>query len=435
MNKTRIAILAMVLTMTMLSACGPNSNNSTKEETPKPENNSANSANHEPSATEDGETSTTAYNEFPKPIGSYTVGRTQMDFKYTASDHSERELTALFFYPADSNEGKPTAEYAFPEFHSLRNELLTKLGAPTGEALFDSEFKTWTYEDLALSEKEKQYPVLFFAHGAGAYPQQGTLFAQDLASSGYIVISIGHAESGVYKLKDGRTVGMTEEFMEELTKYGMETATLTPPEIVTNKLEQEEAIEISRKLTSAPEAVKFAKYAVLQSEDIRYVADHLYKMNTGDLDSMFEGRLQLDMGMGVFGHSFGGTTAAIVSRDDERFVGAVNLDGNMVGALDSDLKKPFMQLGTVLAYNTNAFLLETNSEDTYFAIIDNVIHSDFSDSMFTTTDQATRGTRDAMEQRDIITSYTKAFFDQYLLKQEADIESLTFDGVEMIKQP
>ncbi|WP_440108611.1 alpha/beta hydrolase [Paenibacillus sp. QZ-Y1] len=394
MKKRLTAILAIVLALTMLSACGKNSGTSTQEEIPKPEN-----------------SSTSEQDEFPKPVGSYTVGRTQMDFKYKASDHSERELTALFFYPSDSSEGKPTAEYAFPEFHTLRDELLVRLGATAGgEQLFDSNFKTWSYDDLALSEKEKQYPVLFFVHGAGAYPQQGTLFAQDLASTGYIVVSIGHAESGVYKLKDGRTVGMSEEFMDELTKYGMEAAALTPPEIVTEKLVAEEAMELSRKLTSAPEAVKFAKYAVLQSEDIRYVADHLYRMNRGDIESMFKGRLQLEIGMGVFGHSFGGTTAAIVSRDDDRFVGAVNLDGNMLGALDSDLKKPFMQLGTALAYNTNAFLLESNSQETYFAIIDHVTHGDFSDSLFTTTNEASRGTRDAMEQRNIITSYTKAFF-------------------------
>lgn len=419
MKKRLTAILTIVLALTMLSACGKNSVTSTQEEIPKPEN-----------------SSTSAQDEFPKPVGSYTVGRTQMDFKYKASDNSERELTALFFYPSDSSEGKPTAEYAFPEFHSLRDELLVRLGATAGgEQLFDSNFKTGSYDDLALSEKEKQYPVLFFVHGAGAYPQQGTLFSQDLASSGYIVVSIGHAESGVYKLKDGRTVGMTEEFMDELTKYGMEAAALTPPEIVTEKLEEEKAIEIARKLTSAPEAVKFAKYAVLQSEDVSYVADSLYKMNVGDIESMFKGRLQLEIGMGVFGHSFGGTTAAIVSRDDDRFVGGVNLDGNMLGALDSDLKKPFMQLGTVLAYNTNAFLLESNSQETYFAIIDNVVHGDFSDSLFTTTDEASRGTRDAMEQRNIITSYTKAFFDRYMLKKETEIESLTFDGVEMIKKP
>ncbi|WP_347398499.1 hypothetical protein [Paenibacillus amylolyticus] len=82
------------------------------------------------------------------------MSRIQQMFKYTASDHSERELTALFFYPLDSSEGKPTAEYAFPEFHSLRDELLVRLGGTAGgEQLFDSNFKTWSYDDLTLSEK------------------------------------------------------------------------------------------------------------------------------------------------------------------------------------------------------------------------------------------------------------------------------------------
>lgn len=280
---------------------------------------------------------------------------------------------------------------------------------------------------MALSEKEDQYPVLFYSHGAGAYPQQGTLYCQDLASSGYIVLSIGHAESGMYKLKDGRIARMSERFIDDLNKYGQEFATLiTPlmPQIVAEKLEKEKAIEISHTLTSAPAAVNFSKYVVLQSEDVRHIADHLYKMNSGDMESIFKGRLHLKIGMGMFRHSFGGTTATIVTRDDDRFVGGVNLDGNMLGALDSDLKKPFMQLSTALAYNTNAFLLETNSQETYFVIIDNVTHGDFSDALFAFTNEASRGTRDAMEQRNIITSYTKAFFDKYMLKKETEIEAL-----------
>ena len=124
MKKRLTAILTIVLALTMLSACGKNSGTSTQEEITKPEN-----------------SSTSAQGEFPKPVGSYTVGRTQMDFKYKASDNSERELTALFFYPSDSSEGKPTAEYAFPEFHSLRDELLVRLGATAGgEQLFDLQF-------------------------------------------------------------------------------------------------------------------------------------------------------------------------------------------------------------------------------------------------------------------------------------------------------
>lgn len=187
----------------------------------------------------------------------------------------------------------------FRNFILLEMSFWLTSGGGAGEKLFDSNVKTWSYEDVALSEKEDQYPVLFYSHGAGAYPQQGTLYCQDLASSGYIVVSIGHAESGMYKLKDGRVARMSERFIDDLNKYGQEFATLiTPlmplmPQIVAEKLEKEKAIEISRTLTSAPAAVNFSKYAVLQSEDVRHIADHLYKMNSGDMELIFKGRLHL----------------------------------------------------------------------------------------------------------------------------------------------
>jgi predicted dienelactone hydrolase len=375
------------------------------------------------------------YGEFPAPIGEYKVGRTQMDFRYIASDNSEREVTAYFFYPADSAEGRPASIYAFPELHALRDELMAKIGSPS-EKIFDDGFSAGCYDGPPLSEKEKDFPVLIYNHGAGTFPQQGTLFCRDLASAGYIAVSIGHPGSGIQKLTNGRIVAFTEEFMDDLAEYGKEAATLimTMPQIIAEKQDREKAIEISRSLTAAPEATKFAKYAELQSEDVRYIADCLYKMNTGDIPSIFTGRLRLEIGLGVFGHSFGGTTAAITCRDDERFVCGVNFDGNMLGCLDSDLGKPFMHLCTPLAWNTNAFLLESNSGENYFAVIEGVHHYEFSDCLFTGEKETRIGSRNPMEVRDIIITYTKAFFDKYLLADETDTGSLAFDGVELIME-
>jgi hypothetical protein len=55
--------------------------------------------------------------------------------------------------------------------------------------------------------------------------------------------------------------------------------------------------------------------------------------------------------------------------------------------------------------------------------------------LFTSENEGSRGARDAMETRDLITTYTKAFFDRYLLKKTTEIERLAFDGTEMIKKP
>ncbi|KPN14966.1 hypothetical protein AKG37_17335 [Bacillus australimaris] len=70
------------------------------------------------------------YDESPEPIGGYTAGRTQMDFEYTASDHSKRELTAFVYYPSDSNEGKTPSTYMFPEIYEMLHDLPLFTDAP-----------------------------------------------------------------------------------------------------------------------------------------------------------------------------------------------------------------------------------------------------------------------------------------------------------------
>ncbi len=139
------------------------------------------------------------YDAFPEPIGGYTVGRTQMDFDYTASDHSKRELTAFVYYPSDSSEGKTASTYMFPEVYEMLDEqpLLTAL-----KDAYSIDIKTQCYDDLALSGKEKRYPVLFYVCGGGGSPEWGTVICTDLASMGYVVVSIGHQNSTMYKRKD-----------------------------------------------------------------------------------------------------------------------------------------------------------------------------------------------------------------------------------------
>ena len=60
MKKLLTSLTITTLALTILSACGQSD-----------------------------EPGTPAHEEFPKPIGSYMVGRTQMDFTYTSSDNSE----------------------------------------------------------------------------------------------------------------------------------------------------------------------------------------------------------------------------------------------------------------------------------------------------------------------------------------------------------
>jgi len=371
------------------------------------------------------------YDAFPEPIGSYIVGRTQMDFEYMASDHSKRELTAFVYYPSDSSEGKATSTYMFPEIYEMFNErpLVTVL-----KDVFSINIRTRCYDDLALSGKEKRYPVLFYVCGGGGSPEWGTVLCSDLASKGYVVVSIGHLNSTMYKRKDGRLFNISKDFSDVIISFSEDSRMQELGGKMAMRPDDETAIEMCHNVLTLPILARLTEFSELQAKDVRYVADYLYKLDSGELNSIFKGRLQLDIGMGIVGHSYGGPTTAIVCRDDDRFVCGIGLDSGAFGLLDSDLKKPFLLLFSEPNYNMNAVIGSNNSMETYYFSVDRVAHLDYCDIVFTCVNEAVRGERDAMEMRNIVTDYTRNFFDHYILHKSSSVESLKYDGVDMIKK-
>ncbi len=369
------------------------------------------------------------YNEFPKPIGDYIVGRTKMDFDYVASDQSIREITAFIYYPSDDNEGKNTATYMFPEVYEMLGEhpLLAML-----KDSYSIDFKTQCYEDISLSEKEKKYPVVFYVCGGGGSPEWGTVLCSDLASKGYIVVSIGHQNTTMYKRKDGSLHNIAKGFSDVLIDFGSDPTMLSLSQRMVMRPDHETALEICRSVLALPILEKLKEYSIMQEEDVRYVADCFVSLNSGEIQSMFKGRMMLENGMGIVGHSYGGPTTAMVCRDDERFSCGIGLDSGAFGLGESDLNKPFLLLYCDPNYNMNAVIGENNSKETYYYSIDRVQHLDYCDIVFTCTNDAIRGERDAMEMRSIITDYTKVFFDHNLLQKEYNIDMLKYEGVDCI---
>ncbi|WP_318066140.1 hypothetical protein [Clostridium boliviensis] len=72
--------------------------------------------------------------------------------------------------------------------------------------------------------------------------------------------------------------------------------------------------------------------------------------------------------------------------------------------------------------------------ETYYYSVDRVTHLDYCDIVFTCFNEAVRGERDAMEMRNIITDYTVNFFDHYILHKAVSVESLEYNGVDLIKK-
>lgn len=120
------------------------------------------------------------------------------------------------YYPSDSSEGKTTSTYMFPEVYEMLDEqpLLAAL-----KDAYSIDIKTHCYGDLALSGKEKRFPVLFYVCGGGGSPEWGTVICTDLASMGYVVVSIGHQNSTMYKRKDGRLFNVSKDFSDVIMAF------------------------------------------------------------------------------------------------------------------------------------------------------------------------------------------------------------------------
>jgi predicted dienelactone hydrolase len=72
--------------------------------------------------------------------------------------------------------------------------------------------------------------------------------------------------------------------------------------------------------------------------------NQLEKLNSADPSGRFVGKLDLQA-IGVFGHSFGGASAAQTCRLDNRCKAGADLDGTLYGdVIQVGLKQPFIFL-------------------------------------------------------------------------------------------
>ncbi|MBK1810797.1 hypothetical protein JHL18_09125 [Clostridium sp. YIM B02505] len=359
--------------------------------------------------------------EFPKPFGSFVVGVTQMDFLdegrkgvFDFAKDELRKIPARIYYPADSNENKEHESYVTKE------EAIAAKKGSLGLISIDSlNIKTHCFTDVKISSKQKNYPVIFFNHGYFSYSSQNTVLCSDLASCGYIVVSLGHPyESSAVRYKDGKVIEANKELFNEFKKTMSKDNKEKFKNLLKNVYSDAEVVSASEAFYENFKGTTVWNNIKIWADDTRFVADELYKLNDGKIPSMFEGRLNLELGFGITGHSYGGCTAAQVCLEDERFKCGINLDAPTYGEYrDKDIKKPFMVLGSYLIENCSRTIYLNNSEDSYAFIINKTEHMDFTDYVFfahQTRFLGLLGKSNMYLVRDVISNYHIDFFDKYL---------------------
>ncbi|KAI9711515.1 MAG: hypothetical protein M1820_002078 [Bogoriella megaspora] len=178
-------------------------------------------------------------------------------------------------------------------------QFATTYGIPTG-----SVYRFFLQNCTAPSSfpvTAKRAPLVIFSHGAAAslYLYQTILSA--IASSGFTVIAIDHTyDAAIVEFPDGTVA---------FNNY--------PPALTNGTLAEQDDI--------------FGNLIVpVRRADVTSVLDAVERGSIPGLESFIEVN-GTNVSAAVIGHSLGGTTAILAGATDERVVGAMTMDGVLVG--------------------------------------------------------------------------------------------------------
>nr|WP_052478024.1 hypothetical protein [Kibdelosporangium sp. MJ126-NF4] len=237
--------------------------------------------------------------DLPRPTGPRPIGVTELHLvQHGRPDPfvpgETRELMVSVWYPA-----LPLGRRA-PYVAPALADYYTATGPPAGLATDWKAIRTHSRTNApALPGK---FPVVLYSPGVGNPRALGTILVEELASRGYVVVTIDHTYETAVAFPDG---------------------TVKPAKAFDVPVEERE--KAKQRMMDARE------------DDARFVIDNLGRFPTAD-----ESRT------GMFGHSGGGITAGRVMQADRRVNAGINLDGWYqfgYNRPEKGVDRPFMMMG------------------------------------------------------------------------------------------
>jgi len=245
---------------------------------------------------------------YPSFSGEFDVGSDSIlvtDFSrinpFVANSIDNRKLQIRFYYPtttrpSDNNENKlPVISPDAWDYMIGHQEI-------SGKKLRFDNYRDakWNINlNQPVSTEQSDYPVLIFSHGYGYSAESYSAMSAELASKGYVVVSINHAYgANPSYLSDGKPV-----WAKALPKDDL------------------------------------AAYLSIWSDDQIFIIDQLNFINNNP-DSLFFQKLNL-ANLGVFGHSYGGAAAYHTAAKDSRVKALIDIDGTIFNFEQEFITQPF----------------------------------------------------------------------------------------------
>jgi dienelactone hydrolase len=327
----------------------------------------------------------------PVPTGPYPLGTVSLHLidrsrpDPAAHPGSYREMMAGVWYPAGNVARYPRAPWMLAA--PLRELLVSAdLGPDVAVAPLTSG-----HEGAPVLCAGERWPVIVFSHGAHDHRSDTTIVVQELASHGYVVITVDHPYDSFGQFPDGR---------------------LTVPE--------------------------YPMYPGDFAQDIRFVLDRIEDLVAGRNPDADHRPLPAGLGaaldlrrVGMFGWSKGATATALVMGADQRIRAGLSFDGPMESdpPITTGLNRPFMLMTAVHTRAANPHVARFWSHLTGWRLnvqAEGALHSSYCDVQWLLpqvaratgmSDDELRGwigTLDPARAVRIQQAYPLAFFDRHL---------------------
>jgi pimeloyl-ACP methyl ester carboxylesterase len=344
----------------------------------------------------------------PLTTGKYQVGR----FTFL-NNKDKRPMAFQIWYPASYVSGKPL-EHQSMEVTKASSEFL---GLPMLWMSYFSLIETNSFLNAEVVSGS-EFPVLLYNHGYGGFTSVYQTVFEELASHGYIVVSIGHKdESALLISEDGNVIPNNSDnpfYTKRQSELNgaeinqLQSVILNSDDIEENKQAYEKLIELSPLHKESVELWAMDTKAVV--EQLKYLnSTHDKLKGTFDFDNI-----------GVFGHSVGGATAGQLAYNYDEIKAAINLDGFQFGDLiNNKLNAPTMFIAgnhTGTTYLRSLVFMENTNEECYQVSISGFSHDNFTDLKYILEGDSNM----IILQRDLI----RLFFDKYLKNSDVDIKDI-----------
>jgi pimeloyl-ACP methyl ester carboxylesterase len=332
----------------------------------------------------------------PKPSGERQVGfssTTITDDSRTMLVNGQqhpRVLTLDIWYPAQTTDGFAATPYTE---HALNVALSKYQGIPLW---LNKEAPSYSFVDAPpLLSK---HPVVIFNHGFASFSKQNFSNFQELASHGYLVISIAHpGESLISRDADGKILELDTQQPSYQVAINLQKDVKTlAPTLASiyvrqrSATTQEEYQQASLALAQTPYFAPMKTQIQNWVKDTEFVISQLSQTRADILNIADTQRIT------VMGHSLGGAVALELAKNPSTGVTSIiNLDGPhlqyqaedtrsfqvpILSFLSADFRMKKQDIGL---HGTLQYLFREGSKGAYIVEIAGTAHNNFTDLNFT----------------------------------------------------